>query len=84
VVLPYLLSYVENRVYLSHGVQVTGATWWAVMRIVEGIEDQMQRTRDGQAEVGYSVAGRLRGQVMLCVICIVHKEMRSTDFLVWP
>jgi hypothetical protein len=82
VVLPYLLSYVENRVYLSYGVQVTGATWRAVMRIVEGIEDQMQRTRDGQAEVGYSVTGRLRGQVMLCVVCTVHKKTRSTDFLV--
>jgi hypothetical protein len=84
VVLPYLLSYVENRVYLSHDVQVTGAIWRAVTRIVEGIEDQMQRTRDGQTEVGYSVVGRLRGQVMLCMVCTVHKETRSTCFLVWP
>jgi hypothetical protein len=27
VVLPYYLSCVENRVFLSRGVQVIGATW---------------------------------------------------------
>jgi hypothetical protein len=75
---------VENHVCLSRGVQVVGVTWWVVMRIIVGVGDMMQRTRDGQAQVGYSVAGRSRGRVMLCVICTVHEEMRSTSFLVWP
>jgi hypothetical protein len=30
------------------------------------------------AEVGYSVAGQLRGRVTLCAVCTVHKETRST------
>jgi hypothetical protein len=34
-----LLSYVENHVCLSRGVQVTGVTWWAGTRIVVGVED---------------------------------------------
>jgi hypothetical protein len=38
-ILPYYLSYVENRVCLSRGVQVTGATWQTVMRIMTGVED---------------------------------------------
>jgi hypothetical protein len=29
------------------------------------------------------VAGRLKGQVMLCAVCTVHEEMRSAGFLVW-
>jgi hypothetical protein len=44
----------------------------------------VQRTEDDQAHVGYSVAGRSRGQVTLCVVYTVHKEMRSADFLVQP
>jgi hypothetical protein len=36
------------------------------------------------AQVGYSVAGRSRGRVTLCVVCTVDKEMRSVDFLVEP
>jgi hypothetical protein len=35
-------------------------------------------------QVGYSVAGRLRGQVTSCVVCIVHVETRSAGFLVEP
>jgi hypothetical protein len=42
-----------------------------------GVED-----RYGQAQVVYSVAGRSRGRVTLCVVCIVHKETRSVCFLV--
>jgi hypothetical protein len=37
----------KNHVCLSHGVQVAGATWCAAMRIVAGVEDLLQRTRDG-------------------------------------
>jgi hypothetical protein len=38
---------VKNHVCLSHGVQVVGAAWRAVMRIVVGVRDLMQRIRDG-------------------------------------
>jgi hypothetical protein len=33
-------------------------------------------------QVGYSVVRRLRGQVKLCAVCIVHMETRSTGLLV--
>jgi hypothetical protein len=48
--------HVENRVCLSCGVQVIGATWRVAMRIMAGVGDLVQRTGDGQAQVGYSVA----------------------------
>jgi hypothetical protein len=34
------------------------------------------------AQVGYSVAGRSGGRVMLCAVCTVHEVTRNTDFLV--
>jgi hypothetical protein len=36
------------------------------------------------AQVGYLVAGQLRGQVAPCAVCTVHVEMRSVGFLVEP
>jgi hypothetical protein len=33
---------------LSHGVQVAGAAWRAATRIVTGVRDLMQMTRDGR------------------------------------
>jgi hypothetical protein len=36
----------ENRVCLSHGVQVVGAAWRAAMRIMAGVGDLVQRTGD--------------------------------------
>jgi hypothetical protein len=54
------------------------------MRIKAGVRDLVQRTRDDQAQVEYSVAGRSRGQVTLCVVYTVPKETRSVDFLVQP
>jgi hypothetical protein len=33
-------------------------------------------------QVRYSSAGRSRGQVVLCAVCTVHMETRSTGFLV--
>jgi hypothetical protein len=42
-----LLSCVENHVFLSHGVQLTGATWWATTRIAVGVGERVQRTGDG-------------------------------------
>jgi hypothetical protein len=49
VLLPLSLFCVENHVCLSHGVQVTSVIWWAVMRIVAGVGDPVQSTRDDQA-----------------------------------
>jgi hypothetical protein len=34
------------------------------------------------AQVGYSMAGRLRGRVASCAVCTCHVETRSTGFLV--
>jgi hypothetical protein len=42
------LFHLENRVSLSRGVQVAGAAWRAAMRIVAGVGDLVQRTRDGR------------------------------------
>jgi hypothetical protein len=39
---------VENRVCLSRGVQVVGVAWRAVMRIMAGVGDLVQRTGDGR------------------------------------
>jgi hypothetical protein len=61
---------------------VTGVAWWAVTRIMTGVGDLIQRIEDGQAQVGYSMARRSRGRVMLCAVYTVHKEMRSMSFLV--
>jgi hypothetical protein len=52
------------------------------MRIEVGVGDLVQRTRDDQAQVEYSVARRLRGRVTLCAVCTLHKETRSMDFFV--
>jgi hypothetical protein len=46
-VLPLSLFHLENHVCLSRAVQVAGAAWRATMRIVAGVGDLMQRTRDG-------------------------------------
>jgi hypothetical protein len=54
------------------------------VKIMAGVGDLVQRTGDEQAQVGYSVAGRSGGRVMLCAVCTVHKETRSADFLIWP
>jgi hypothetical protein len=45
----FLLSlfHLENRVCLSHGVQVAGAAWCAATRIMAGVGDLMQRNGDG-------------------------------------
>jgi hypothetical protein len=82
VVLPYCLSCVENHVCLSRGVQVIGVAWRAAMRIVVGVGDLVQRTGDDQAQIRYSVARRSRGRLTLYAVYTVHKETRSTSFLV--
>jgi hypothetical protein len=45
---PFILFRLENRVCLSHGVQVAGAAWRAVMMTVAGVGDLVQRTGDGR------------------------------------
>jgi hypothetical protein len=51
---------VENRVCLSHSVQVTGAAWRAAMRIVAGVGDLVQRTENGHT--GRVLCGRMIGR----------------------
>jgi hypothetical protein len=54
----FLLSLfrLENRVCLSHGVQVVGATWCAATKIMGGVGDLVQRTVDGR--IGRVLGGR--------------------------
>jgi hypothetical protein len=52
------------------------------MRIEARVGDLMQRIVDGQAQVGYSMARRSRGRVILCAVCTVHNETGSVGFLV--
>jgi hypothetical protein len=55
-VLPLSLLRLKNRVYLSHGVQVTCAVWRAAMRIITGVGDLVQRT--GDSRTGQILDGR--------------------------
>jgi hypothetical protein len=55
-VLPLSLFRLENRVCLSHGVQLVGTAWRAAMSIVAGVGDLVQRTRDGRT--GRVLGGR--------------------------
>jgi hypothetical protein len=41
------LFHLENHVWLSRGVQVVGAAWRVATRVMAGVEDLVQRTRDG-------------------------------------
>jgi hypothetical protein len=59
---------------------VTGATWGTATRIVPRVGDLVQRTGDGQAQIGYSVAERSGGQVTSCAVCTVHMKIRSAGF----
>jgi hypothetical protein len=52
----YLCFVLENRVYLSRGVQVVGVAWRAAMRTVAGVGDLVQRTGDGRT--GRVLGGR--------------------------
>jgi hypothetical protein len=54
----FLLSLfgLENRVCLSHGVQVAGVAWCATTRIMAGVGDLVQRTGDGRT--GRVLGGR--------------------------
>jgi hypothetical protein len=83
VVLPLSISYGESRLLVS----------WCEgdsCGMTDSDEDRDRNRRPGaedrgwSSQVGYSVAGRSRGRVTLCALCIMHKETRSTGFLVWP
>jgi hypothetical protein len=63
------LLHSENRVCLSRGVQVTGATWRAVMRTVTGVGDLVQRTGDGR--IGRILDGRTVGRSE-GTVCSLH------------
>jgi hypothetical protein len=56
VVLPLFFVSLENRVCLSRGVQVAGATWRTTMRIVAGVGDLVQRIVNGRT--GRELGGR--------------------------
>jgi hypothetical protein len=47
---------VENHICLSRGVQVAGAAWRAVMRIMARVGDLVQRVEDGR--IGQVLGGR--------------------------
>jgi hypothetical protein len=68
----FLLSlfHLENRVCLSHGVQVAGAAWRAATRTVAGVGDLVQRTGDGRTGrvLGGRAVERLGG-----VVCGLHR-----------
>jgi hypothetical protein len=46
----FLLSlfHLENRVFLSHVVQLVGVAWCAAMRIMAGVGDLVQKTGNGR------------------------------------
>jgi hypothetical protein len=51
---------VENRAYLSRGMQVAGAAWRAAMRIVAGVGDLVQRIGDDR--IGRVLGGQAIGR----------------------
>jgi hypothetical protein len=69
----FLLSLfrLENRVYLSRGMQVAGAAWCATMRIVTEVGDLVQRTEDGRT-------GRVLGDRVIeksgDAVCGLHRS----------
>jgi hypothetical protein len=52
----FIFVSLENRVYLSRGVQVVGVAWRAATRTVTGVGDLVQRTGDGRT--GRVLGGR--------------------------
>jgi hypothetical protein len=44
----FIFVSLENRVWLSRGMQVAGAEWHAATRIVAGVGELVQRTKDGR------------------------------------
>jgi hypothetical protein len=57
--------------------------WRAAIRIMTGVGDLVQRTGDGQTQVGYSVLERSRGRVTMCAVCTVHVETGRYGLVIW-
>jgi hypothetical protein len=76
VVLPLSFVCLENRVYLSRGVQVVGAAWCAATRIMAGVGDLVQRTGDGRTGqvFGDRMIGRSGG-----AMCGLHHACGDED-----
>jgi hypothetical protein len=71
---------VENHVCLSHDVQVAGAAWQTVRRIVAGVGDLVQRTGDGHT--GQVLGGQMIGRSgdALCGLYRAHEDEKR-EFL---
>jgi hypothetical protein len=70
------LFHSENRVCLSRDVQMAGAAWHVVMRIVAGVGDLVQRTEDGRTGrvLGARVIERSDG-----VVYALHRACRDEE-----
>jgi hypothetical protein len=55
---------------------VAGAAWWVVMRIVAGVGDLLQRTRDGR--IGRVLNGQMIGRLGDAV-CGLHRARRDEE-----
>jgi hypothetical protein len=68
------LFHFKNRICLSHGVQLEGAAWRAVMSTVAGVGDLVQRTKDGCT--GRVLSGRAveRSGGTLCDLHLAHED----------
>jgi hypothetical protein len=72
----FLLSlfHLENHICLSRGVQVAGAAWHAATRIVAGVGDLVQRTRNGRT--GWVLSGHAieRSGGAVCGLHRAHRD----------
>jgi hypothetical protein len=68
--------HVENHICLSRGVQMIGATWWEVTRIMTGVGDLVERSRDGRT-------GRVLGGQIIersgDVVCALHRARGNEE-----
>jgi hypothetical protein len=62
---------VENRVCLSHDVQVAGVAWRAVTMVVAGVGNLMQRIGDGRTD---RVLGGRAIERSGDAVCGLHRE----------
>jgi hypothetical protein len=69
----YFVS-LENRVCLSHGVQLAGAPWHAVTRTMAGVGEWVQMTGDGRT--GQVLDGRAveRSGGAVCGLHLAHGD----------
>jgi hypothetical protein len=70
------LFLLENRIYLSHDVHVSGVAWWIATEIVTEVEDLVQRIGNGCT--GQVLSGRTirrSGDV----VCDLHRARRDDE-----